>query len=153
MCKVDDLQERRKVANDVSPVEGIASHYHFRFVSEGKLMMRWLACPCDNCFDKDWDGFVNTPFYGDWISREQRELQRKGVSAHHLTRLQQANSLADKVKDGCNVAIFGAAIQYGPPCMCQILLRSWGNADIGLHVPALGNDSSKRAFFAIPLKN
>ena len=106
MCEVADLQERRRAANDVSPVEGIASHYHFRFISEGKLLMRWLACPCDRCFDKDWDGCMNTPFYGDWIPRKQQELQKKGVSAHHQTRLQEANALADKVKDGMNVAIF-----------------------------------------------
>ena len=65
--KVVDLElKRAQTSGEVTAVNGVRSHYHYRFIKKGKLAMRWLACCCEACLAKEFSACVNAARVGGW---------------------------------------------------------------------------------------
>lgn len=101
-----DLDERRMRASDVQGVDGSRRHFHFRFLREGVLAMRFLSCMCSQCKVKDWGGCLNKKFVGKWEEREIGQLDARGVRANEGERKEMAHKVGKGVSKGDVVAVF-----------------------------------------------
>jgi hypothetical protein len=54
------------MTGEVTAVHGVRSHFHYRFISKGKLAMRWLACCCDPCMAHDFASCITVAYVGAW---------------------------------------------------------------------------------------
>ena len=72
-----ELEHTRTKLGDFTTVQGTRSHYYFNFDAPGVLQMRWLGCPCDQCWKRDYTRCVNVQMVGQRVPREVRQ-----TSAH-----------------------------------------------------------------------
>jgi hypothetical protein len=92
--------------NDVTVVKGTLDNYHYRFIAEGKLMMRWLSCPCTSCMSKDWDHCHNKHWIGIFEPVEMKQLDQRGSSAYSAQRKKFVKDMLEKVQVDQMVALF-----------------------------------------------
>jgi len=102
----EKLAQRRKKSPDVTGCDGILSHYQFRLMAKGKVKMRWLSCPCQMCFARDWDACVNQERVGRCRDVFMHELTKHGGTDRQQRRSTMSNTMADGLKGGEIVAIF-----------------------------------------------
>ena len=102
----EKLAQRRKKSPDVTGCDGIMSHYQFRLMAKGKVKMRWLSCPCQMCFARDWDACVNQERVGRCRDVFMHELTKHGGTDRQQRRSTMSNTMADGLKGGEIVAMF-----------------------------------------------
>ncbi len=100
-----ELELERDRQCDVSTVDGTLSHYQYRFLSEGKLEMRWLSCPCDNCFQKQFDDCFNAHWVGRFQAVTMKKLDARGVAASATLRNRLTSEIADSLTKDDVVAV------------------------------------------------
>lgn len=102
----DELEAARKKQPEVSTVIGTQSHYHYIFISEGKLQMRWLACPCVSCLDKQWIHCVNKHFIGEFQDVTMSQFNHVGRGPRLQRRKDKWNAMADELSNGDIIATY-----------------------------------------------
>lgn len=91
---------------DASVVAGTLSHYHFRFIAEGKLQMRWLSCPCRACLSKDWSNCVNKSWVGLFHDVEQTQIGAHGIGLKNASKKEALDTMLQDSAVGDVVAIY-----------------------------------------------
>ena len=91
---------------DASVVAGTLSHYHFRFIAEGKLQMRWMSCPCRPCLCKDWTSCANTAWVGMFRDVEQKQIGAHGYGIHNASKKAIIDGIVAELQVGDVVAIY-----------------------------------------------
>ena len=105
---------------DASVVTGTLSHYNFRFISVGKLQMRWLSCPCSNCLSKCWDSCTNKAWVGEFEEVEQQQIGNHGYGARDTEQKRLTNEMASAIKVGSTAAIYTS---IDPQCHTYWLVK------------------------------
>jgi hypothetical protein len=102
----DELEKRRDSASDVTVINGTQNHYHYRFLGDFKVAIRWLSCPCVSCLNKCWDQCCNKAWVGEFELQEMTELDQRGYGQHKAKRKKMANQIANELSEGDTVAMF-----------------------------------------------
>ena len=102
----DKLEERRDRASDVTAIAGTQNHYHYRFLVDNKVDIRWLSCPCDACFSKQWASCFNKEWIGEFTLIQMHQLDKRGVGQHNKSCKDKSDKIADSLKLGDAVAVF-----------------------------------------------
>jgi hypothetical protein len=93
----DKLALARTRMLDATTVSGSGSHYHMRAVKRGQLQMRWLACPCKFCWQRDDANCVNKNRCGMWAERTVTASSEPGVAALSAFRKTASEKVAKDI--------------------------------------------------------
>lgn len=102
----DKLEQRCDDASDVTPIAVAQSHYYYRFISDNKVKIKWLSCPCTACLSKQWDDCFNKEWIGDSTLVEIKQLDKRGLGRHKKRRKDKSNKIADSPEAEDTVVVY-----------------------------------------------